>query len=510
MLLENKDFLREMGVTQNQVKNFGSNFSSVLGVVGKAAGALGIATTSYEAFNKVLNSSQTLSDKAANSMAAVQNVVDNLAYSIGTFDFSNFNNGLAEMIKKAYDASAALDQLGNTRMSYSYFSSKYGAEFQQAVTTMRDTNASADERKKAEETADAILGKQSAMAQVFTERIKGVINQLSVNKVALSTDYVPDDILDIVLGVDIARNSDELKQRINARVESWKKQIDNVENANRRTWEGTDAYGNAKTFSSVDWHGVKASKDVLNKYYAADIITKGLLEANDDTFLKTLISLAQERDAVLKEIDAMERELNRQGASLERQLNGGSGGSIMAATAVAEDKTPVGYINTMNAKIAELKAQINSATDAPLIRSLQTRLAAAEAELSKFMKTIAAPDLLSVEAIGVSLPQLTGKEFESITAQTSEIAEYSDGINELSSALNSMFATMRRGEPDVTDFINLFAGLLGTFGGTYGAVAGGILSGIGSLFGTRAEESRVIVRGSDIHLALANYNKSLQ
>lgn len=50
----------------------------------KFAGAFGVAVTATEAFNKVINSSQTLSDEYNRTMDGLKGVVDQFFYSIGT------------------------------------------------------------------------------------------------------------------------------------------------------------------------------------------------------------------------------------------------------------------------------------------------------------------------------------------------------------------------------------------------------------------------------------------
>lgn len=92
--------------------------------VAKFAGGLGVAMTVGEAFNKTLQSSQVLGDMTASTMQAAKESVDQFFYSIGNGEFSSFLSGLDEIIQKAKEAYAAMDQLGNTKISYGYFSSK--------------------------------------------------------------------------------------------------------------------------------------------------------------------------------------------------------------------------------------------------------------------------------------------------------------------------------------------------------------------------------------------------
>ena len=126
----------------------------------KFAGTLGLTMTSIEAFEKLIKSSQTTSDAFDKAMAAVTGTVDQFFTSLSTGDFTSMTMGLGSIIDKAVEAQAALDQLGNTMMSYNYFSSKFGAEFSDAITVLRDKSSTTTERDAANKTIKDLLVKQ--------------------------------------------------------------------------------------------------------------------------------------------------------------------------------------------------------------------------------------------------------------------------------------------------------------------------------------------------------------
>ena len=104
----------------------------------KFAGTIGVAVGAYEGFNKLMNSSQTLSDEYNRTIEGLKGTVDNFFYSIGSGDWTPFFYGLDETIRKAREAYNAMDQLGNTKMSYGYFNMKNQAEFQKQITILKD------------------------------------------------------------------------------------------------------------------------------------------------------------------------------------------------------------------------------------------------------------------------------------------------------------------------------------------------------------------------------------
>lgn len=105
--------------------------------------------TAGEAFNKVLNSSQTLGDMTASNMAILKTSVDEFFYSLGSGNFTTFLSGLGSIIDKAEDAYAALDQLGNTQISYGVFSAKNQSEIADAQYIAKNKFAGTDERNAA-------------------------------------------------------------------------------------------------------------------------------------------------------------------------------------------------------------------------------------------------------------------------------------------------------------------------------------------------------------------------
>ena len=141
LLLKTNDFDANLNKSKKNVNAFQSDISKMSGVavsgVMKFAGVLGIAVTASEGFNKVMNSSQTLGDEYARTMDGLKGGVDQFFYSIGSGDWTPFMNGLTETIRLAREAYSAMDQLGNTKMSFSYFDAKNQATIQEQITILK-------------------------------------------------------------------------------------------------------------------------------------------------------------------------------------------------------------------------------------------------------------------------------------------------------------------------------------------------------------------------------------
>ena len=133
LLLNSSNFDNNIRKSSQQVQQFQNIGKNVTATLGKFAGAIGVAMTAGEAFNRVIKGSQTTSDLYDQTMRSVNTTVNSFFTAISTGDFTAFNMGLSRMIDKAVEAQKAIDKLGNATMSYSYFDSKYSAELEDAI-----------------------------------------------------------------------------------------------------------------------------------------------------------------------------------------------------------------------------------------------------------------------------------------------------------------------------------------------------------------------------------------
>lgn len=107
-------------------KNLSMNnvLTGITGTLGKVAGAVGVAMGAQEAFNKTINSTQTSGDFLRGTMESLKTSVDEFFYSVNTGNLSLFISQLGSIAEKGRAAYDALDQLGNTQISYGVLSAK--------------------------------------------------------------------------------------------------------------------------------------------------------------------------------------------------------------------------------------------------------------------------------------------------------------------------------------------------------------------------------------------------
>ena len=129
--------------------------------------------------------------------------VNEFFYSLGSGDWSNFLSGIGETISKAEDLYKALDQLGNTRMSYDYFSSKYDENIETARTKATDTSLSKEERATGFEEWQTALDEKNKAAGVLQERIVDGLNKSLVNGTKLNAKDVSFADFENIVAIDL-------------------------------------------------------------------------------------------------------------------------------------------------------------------------------------------------------------------------------------------------------------------------------------------------------------------
>ena len=218
LLLKTDDFDRNLKKGGKSVSQFEQGISSMASKAGKAfagvAVAVGAGTTAYETLNKIMNSSQTLSDGLNEKIAKAKGSVDEFFYSIGSGDWTNFLSGMDETIRKAGELYRAMDQLGNTQISYGYFSDKYDTNIEAAREKATNTSLGKEERERAlKEWQEAINEKKKAADTLRGDLLIALKNSLVAGNKLNANDVSLADF-EKVLSYDIANPAE--RERIKA------------------------------------------------------------------------------------------------------------------------------------------------------------------------------------------------------------------------------------------------------------------------------------------------------
>lgn len=136
---------------------FGKAIGIDIGALTKFGGAVGIAVAAGKGLKAVIDSNQTSADAFQAVMYSAKTAVNELAYAIGTFDFTNFNDGLTGLINRAKRAAQEIDQLGDTIRGYNVLEAEAQAAIAHARAVGRDKNATKEQKEAANAAARAAV-----------------------------------------------------------------------------------------------------------------------------------------------------------------------------------------------------------------------------------------------------------------------------------------------------------------------------------------------------------------
>lgn len=165
-----------------------------------------------EALNATIKGSQTTADEYAAAIDGCKTAVSTFFTALSTGDFSSFTQGLDQIIIKGAQASEAMDQLGDTVMSFNYLTASNNAAFNESLLTMRNANATPAERAAARKMAEDQLAYARDLAAGKEAALIDAITKNAVKKSPLSADmFNMEDIQKISLLNTLAKRPDLLE-----------------------------------------------------------------------------------------------------------------------------------------------------------------------------------------------------------------------------------------------------------------------------------------------------------
>lgn len=318
LLLKTNDFDANLNRAKGSVNSFQGGISSMAKTAGagvlKFAGTIGVAVGAYEGFNKLMNSSQTLSDEYNRTIEGLKGTVDNFFYSIGSGDWTPFFNGLDETIRKAREAYNAMDQLGNTKMSYGYFNMKNQAEFQKQITILKDKDSTEAQKDEAQKRLDDVLKDQREIVDQLGRRSTEAVQALVAASTGISAADVSMVSVDRVSRFDVSAMGDAEKKQAEKEYQYFK----NVETALRKKYTkvetvmtGAGMNRSWSTVKTLDYESYnKAMAPMIAKYQDA-IVYNGMLVKESDEWLKKLYGIRSEAFAAEQAYESMTKTANR-------------------------------------------------------------------------------------------------------------------------------------------------------------------------------------------------------
>lgn len=364
---------------------FDGSLAGLVGVAKKLAPAIGTATAAIGSFKEIVASSQTTSDSFNNALSAGKNVVKEFASAIATFDFSSFAAGLDSIIKKGWDAANAIDQLGNTIMSYSVKSAKANQKLSSARAILSDPNSTKEQvaqaKKDMKDALDELKGAASVMMSDYEDAL---IAEVNARGGSLSGEGAL-AILDKWLEVDTSANREQIKAEAKAGYEAYAKELKSLQGKYTTTTTMQSTAG-AYSMSSLNQSPEYLKQlDELNNKYKDQIAYHVLLEKYSDEELK---KLGEQRVAMINingQIDTYTNSMNK--------LNnkGGNGGSPITSNPQAIQGS-VAQIKSAISETEKLKEAAVVGTDewwnqVKALEALNEQLAEAQSKEKRLTST---------------------------------------------------------------------------------------------------------------------------
>ena len=165
LLLNTGDYDSKLAKAKKSSGDFASNIGGkVAGMVGKFAAGIGVAMGGVEAFNRVMQSSQTLGDQWNNSINACKGTVDAFFQSLATGNWNAFNGGLLRTLRNMRDVSAMKDMLDDAKLTMDFDTRNFEREYVRLEGIIDDETKSKAEREAAFADMQTLIGR-------FKERV---------------------------------------------------------------------------------------------------------------------------------------------------------------------------------------------------------------------------------------------------------------------------------------------------------------------------------------------------
>jgi hypothetical protein len=234
-------------------------------------------------------------------MYSCKNAVSEFAYAIGTFDFSNFNNGLLDMIRRGREAAAAIDQLGNTLMSYNIVRAEAELRISKARSVINNPKSTPAEKEAAQKEVESAMSDLRSSTGVLIDDYKDtIVSEVRAKGLELSGDDSL-SIIDKWLKMDAKVGREKAKATAEEGYNAYLSELSKLNNKKEyQTWQtlGTSITGYTMGGWTTDTSNPEYQKELsaLKNRYQDEIAYNVLLEKYND---KALDQLGQRRVAMI-------------------------------------------------------------------------------------------------------------------------------------------------------------------------------------------------------------------
>lgn len=321
LLLKTNGFDADLGKAKKGVDDFATQLGGrVAGAVGKFAAGIGLAMGGMESFNRVMRSSQTLSDTFDNTMNALKGSVDAFFQSIATGNWDAFNGGLMQTISNMHKVSSMQDMLADAKLTMGFDTKQFEREYVRLEGIIDDESKSKGEREKA-------MAEMNALVERFKERVQKTASGAAETLVTemnakFGQNFTLADLEKYITEVNNEFLDTETLQRLN----EYKSQLAEM-NKNLYVSSG------GGTFGSIGARNDQVAKEIAAfKAQNAELEKMRILQEDNDASRRNMLAqLEYAVDLQRQGDDVFKRSLEKQNKILNLNKGGASGGAAKNA-----------------------------------------------------------------------------------------------------------------------------------------------------------------------------------
>lgn len=349
IIAEDKQFNDKIERSKRQTKQFSEIGKAASGMMMKMAGAFGVAASATEAFRKIIDSTQSNTDKFNSAMDQAKAGVDLFFDSIAVGDFGNFFKGLDGAIDRARELYDVMDTLGDMQAGWSDIENEYRTKINENIAAIYDTNTPLADRKK-------LMDENKQYIALLEKKSRNIVAQTAEAVVATARREAQ---MDNVTESDVKRYLQEISMHDDPQFYDYLKRRSDLEKQSKETagatvsgnW-GTTTISNpteAAVIAERQLEALKANNAEMEKYYRIN-------ELINDTKRTEIVQLRAQGRAIDNDIS----KLKRQQATVERRYGkyGGKGAGEGDTTTIL----PAGSIAELEGQVKEAQQLLLNAT----------------------------------------------------------------------------------------------------------------------------------------------------
>lgn len=434
LILDNKQFNDNIARSKQQTQQFENVTGKITGAIGKFAAGIGVAMGGLEAMNKVIHSSQTLSDAWDNTIESCKSTVDAFFQSLANNNWDAFRNGILSTIWSMRELAELRDKLANAKLSMGFNTKTFEREYSKLEGIIDNETKSKSEREAAYKQLQSLItnfNRDVADTQAGAEQ--------TLLK-SLSARFGRNDFTIADINKYIAINNNDFSTRDEKKaLKEYQKKLQELQ---KKQYYAQSIGGGVMAGQTMMIEDKNITKQIeLFKAQNVELEKQNLLSNDGDEARKKMI---EEYEYI---VELQQRSYDYQTRSLEKQ-NTIRGLNDSTTNNKKDTIVPTGSIAELDKLIAEAKKKYsNAVTDAARVEALKL---IKELEQKKVVLNITAK-FNSRDLKDLKLPSMKTDKFDTSKLKLKPIftkndvnlnQDYASSINDVASAFSTMGNTM--------------------------------------------------------------------